>query len=466
MRKTTFGSVMCFLGIAWVMAMAMPSVCMPWASTGEIELATDTETKALTATDRAVTPGNLGALNASTTQEGILETATNTETQNLTATDKAVTPSNLGALNASTTQEGLIKIASDGEVQDGTATTLAVSPAGMQACTATEARAGVLETATNIEAAALTATDKAVVPSNLEDMAFMDSGAANITGGTIAIVDGAISLTHSYNSATLFNVENVDPGTGAYAGYYATVLGATASFGSYGSGRSYAHFASRSGITTSTGDGLVFGAYNGTIDFFTGSLDATDLVFRVDSGGLIIGNETVGGTLALYATSEPTPLTSSAELWVDSTSGQLTANIADSSANVYTANVLDRYVEIEIDAYNVQTATGENQGIVTIPYPLNGWSLADAEATVYTPGTAAAADTLDVTLRRKRATTEVEMLLWPVTVASAAYSARDGVINTSNDDVATGDVIAINVDQIHATTANYGLWVTLTFRPF
>jgi len=64
---------------------------------GILETATDAETQALTATDKAVTPGNLGALDASTSQKGIIETATDAETIAMSATDKAVTPGNLSA---------------------------------------------------------------------------------------------------------------------------------------------------------------------------------------------------------------------------------------------------------------------------------------------------------------------------------------------------------------------------------
>lgn len=70
---------------------------------GIVELATDAETQALTATDKAVTPGNLGALNASTTQEGIGEIATDAEAQDATvSTNKFLVPSNLAALKNAT----------------------------------------------------------------------------------------------------------------------------------------------------------------------------------------------------------------------------------------------------------------------------------------------------------------------------------------------------------------------------
>ncbi len=43
-------------------------------------------------------------------------------------------------------------------------------------------------------------------------------------------------------------------------------------------------------------------------------------------------------------------------------------------------------------------------------------------------------------------------------------AATAAVINTSNDDVTTNDVIRVDVDAIHSGTAAKGLIVTLDFR--
>ena len=70
---------------------------------GLMEYATDAETLALTATDKAVRPSNLGALDATTTQRGIGEIATDAEAQGETiSTNKFLVPSNLSALKNST----------------------------------------------------------------------------------------------------------------------------------------------------------------------------------------------------------------------------------------------------------------------------------------------------------------------------------------------------------------------------
>lgn len=55
-----------------------------------------------------------------------------------------------------------------------------------------------------------------------------------------------------------------------------------------------------------------------------------------------------------------------------------------------------------------------------------------------------------------------DMLSTEITIGAELFAA-DGVINTSYDDVQTGDVVFVDVDAIHSGTAAKGLFVTLTF---
>lgn len=108
------------------------------------------------------------------------------------------------------------------------------------------------------------------------------------------------------------------------------------------------------------------------------------------------------------------------------------------------------------------TAVAVADGKVAIPIPpsLNGMNLVTATATVHTQGVTG---TTDIQLRRRRSGTDVDMLSTKITIG-AEYHASDGVINTSNDDVATGDQIYVDVDAIHSGTAPNGLSVVLEFR--
>ena len=71
--------------------------------------------------------------------------------------------------------------------------------------------------------------------------------------------------------------------------------------------------------------------------------------------------------------------------------------------------------------------------------------------------------TTDVQIRRRRSGSDVDMLTVEITI-EAEYFASDETINTSNDDVSTGDQIYIDVDAIHSGTAPDGLGCVLDFQ--
>lgn len=110
----------------------------PDASTtvkGVVELATNTEANAGSATNRALTPANLGAF---TGQSNIVTVGTITSgtwqgstistsyIQNLSGTNTGDEP------DATTSTKGIIEIATDSEVKTGTSTNKAVTPAGLR----------------------------------------------------------------------------------------------------------------------------------------------------------------------------------------------------------------------------------------------------------------------------------------------------------------------------------------------
>jgi hypothetical protein len=115
-------------------------------------------------------------------------------------------------------------------------------------------------------------------------------------------------------------------------------------------------------------------------------------------------------------------------------------------------------VPFESDA---DVATGDGKVAFTVPASMTSHDLKAALASVHTQGVTG---TLDIQIRRRRAGTDVDMLSTKITVG-AEYYAADGVVNTSNDDIQTGDQIYIDVDAVHSGTAPKGLSVTLTFEP-
>lgn len=121
-----------------------------------------------------------------------------------------------------------------------------------------------------------------------------------------------------------------------------------------------------------------------------------------------------------------------------------------------------RVVGIQVFASDADTATGDGKAFFRVPSALNGWNLVAVAANVYTAGTT---NTLDIQIRN--VTDTVDILSTKLTIDStetdSSTAATPAVINASNDDVATGDKIAIDIDAVH-TTAAKGLYVELTFQ--
>ena len=108
-------------------------------------------------------------------------------------------------------------------------------------------------------------------------------------------------------------------------------------------------------------------------------------------------------------------------------------------------------------------AVSDKQGDFTLPIPLvmNGWNLTDVEVYVDTAGTTGTTD-----FQIRNATDTADMLSTKATIDSTETSTLTAEtapsIDTTHDDVATGDLIAVDCDAI-STTAPKGLTVELTF---
>lgn len=121
-----------------------------------------------------------------------------------------------------------------------------------------------------------------------------------------------------------------------------------------------------------------------------------------------------------------------------------------------------RVVGIQVFDAATNTATGDGKAFFRVPAVMNGWNLVAVAACVYTAGTT---NTTDIQIRNK--TDAVDMLSTKITIDSAETdtltAATAAVIDATKDDVATGDLIAIDVDAVSTTPAQ-GLFVSLTFQ--
>lgn len=105
--------------------------------------------------------------------------------------------------------------------------------------------------------------------------------------------------------------------------------------------------------------------------------------------------------------------------------------------------------------------TGDGKCYFSIPPELNGMNLSAVFGAVVTAGTT---NTLDIQLRN--VTDSADILSTKLTIDStettSATAATAAVIDTNHDDVATNDIIAVDIDAVH-TTASKGLILRLTF---
>lgn len=106
--------------------------------------------------------------------------------------------------------------------------------------------------------------------------------------------------------------------------------------------------------------------------------------------------------------------------------------------------------------------TGDGKHKFHVPPDLNGLDLVYVHAFVDTAGTTG---TMDIQLYN--VTQAADMLTTKLTIDSGETgsdtAATPAVIDTANDDIATNDIIRIDIDAVHTTVA-LGLVVTLGFR--
>jgi hypothetical protein len=125
-------------------------------------------------------------------------------------------------------------------------------------------------------------------------------------------------------------------------------------------------------------------------------------------------------------------------------------------------SVTQRGFSVSLVASDTDVAVADGTSGFCVPETLDGMNIVDCVASVYTAGTTG---TTDIQIRRSRAGADVDVLSTKLTIDSAEVSsitaAAPFVINTSNDDLAEGDILFVDIDAISTTTAPKGLFVTV-----
>jgi hypothetical protein len=121
-----------------------------------------------------------------------------------------------------------------------------------------------------------------------------------------------------------------------------------------------------------------------------------------------------------------------------------------------------RTIEVMVFGPTTPASTGDGKIYFVIPPAFNGMNIVNAYARVITAGTT---NTLDIQLRN--VTDAVDVFSTKLTIDSTEVSSTTAasavVINASNDDVASHDLFAIDIDAVH-TTPSQGLIVYIQLQ--
>lgn len=184
-------------------------------------------------------------------------------------------------------------------------------------------------------------------------------------------------------------------------------------------------------IKASTGTGIVR-VDSGVVSVDT---DITDLVSAA--------SDTVAGKIELAIASEVT-------------TGTATDRAITPDALAGSTIFGRKAIQVTCVAYTTNVAIADGVGYFVVPESMNGMNVVRVHAQNITAG--ATSGTTDIMLYN--VTDSQDILSTAVTITYGELSAADGTINTSYDDLATGDLIRVDVDAI-AGTAPKGLIVTV-----
>lgn len=246
-----------------------------------------------------------------------------------------------------------------------------------------------------------------------------DNVVAQIAAATKTLTNTTFDANGTGNS--LSNVETADIASGSKSGADATLVTGTAG----------------------TDGNLV--SWNADGDAVDSTVAATDVITTSDSA-----SDTAAGIVELATAAETTTGTDTGRaVTPDGLAGSIFGT------QVVQLMVFD-------DSQDVATGDGAGDLFFRVPSTMNGMNLVSVAACVQTAGTTGTTD-----IQIHNVTDTADMLSTVITIDStetdSSTAATAAVINAATDDVATGDILRIDVDAV-STTAPKGLLVELQFR--
>lgn len=148
----------------------------------------------------------------------------------------------------------------------------------------------------------------------------------------------------------------------------------------------------------------------------------------------------------------------------DMTSNSATKLASQQSIKAYVdAQLATGYRLIEVTKHTIAVDLGNGAGQFMVDANLNGLNLSGVLAKVATAGTGGGPMLIQI----YNVTQAADMLTTRINIDASETSSADAstqaVIDTANDDVATGDILRIDIDQVFTTTLARGLQLILTF---
>ena len=394
-------------------------------------------------------------------------------------TDDTVLEADLKAVNASADEDILTKENTTGDFEWHTPSELGIPSSSENlsffAATTSAQLAGVISNETGTGVLVYGTTPTFTTSIDVTGGGEIDAGGMNIDASNSFSIASTDVIADSAGTATLSNIDALDAITETTVEAAidslpnVTTAAALSTVGVIGSGTWQG-----TSISTTYTDAKVTSVSGSTGTVADGDIDHDSLANFASNEHFTQANITATGTIAsgvwngtaidsAYLTSASTTVSGASEL---ATAAEV--NTGTDTGRTVTPDALagsyagTKGIGLVIIDFTTDVAIGDGKMYFHVPVSMNGMDLVTVHAEVITAGTTSTTD-----IQIHNLTQTADMLSTKITIDSGETgsdtAAAAAVINSSNDDIATNDLLRVDIDAI-STTAPKGLIVTLEFR--